>query len=176
MAGHDIVPGVMPASFKVAERSSGKAEVVPDFGDRAIGRVAPVDSIMWWVGLLKRYVQQSGDVALAREPIFQHGLRAILDLFLKDTFEIFPTLLTPDGCFMIDRRMGVYGHPLEVQALFYEMLRCMPLLLAPNDENKNALALAMKRADVLREYVRNYYWLDLKRLNAIHRRRAYRRG
>lgn len=169
VVGHDIVPGVMPASFKVTERSSGKAEVVPDFGDRAIGRVAPVDSIMWWVGLLKRYVQRSGDVALAREPIFQHGLREILDLFLQDTFEIFPTLLTPDGCFMIDRRMGVHGHPLEVQALFYEMLRCMPVLLAPNDENMQALALAKKRADVLREYVRNYYWLDLKRLNEIHR-------
>ncbi len=169
IAGHDVVPGVMPASFKVAQHESGKLELMADFGDRAIGRVAPVDSIMWWVGLLKRYVQRSGDMALAREPLFQHGLRQILNLFLQDTFEIFPTLLTPDGCFMIDRRMGVHGHPLEVQALFYEMLRCMSLLLVPNDDNKHALALASKRADVLREYVRTYYWLDLERLNEIHR-------
>ena len=36
-----------------------------------------------------------------------------LDVALRDSFEIYPTMLTPDGCFMIDRRMGVHGHPLD---------------------------------------------------------------
>jgi hypothetical protein len=45
-----------------------------------------------------------------------------LELTLREGFEVFPTLLVPDGAFMIDRRMGVYGHPLEIQALFYGML------------------------------------------------------
>ncbi len=169
IAGHDTMPEVMPASFKVTRLGSGKEEVVPDFGDRAIGRVAPVDSIMWWVGLLERYVEITGDMALAREPIFQRELRAILELCLRDSFEIYPTLLTPDGCFMIDRRMGVYGHPLEVQSLYYGVLRWMPFLLEDTEDNKHALELARKRADVLRDYVRSYYWLDLKQLNEIHR-------
>ena len=73
---------------------------------------------LWWVMLLARYVEVSGDMDLAQKPVFEKGLRAIVNILLRDTFEIYPTLLTPDGCFMIDRRMGVYGHPLEVQALF----------------------------------------------------------
>ena len=31
-------------------------------------------------------------------------------------FDLFPTLLVTDGSCMIDRRMGIHGHPLEIQA------------------------------------------------------------
>jgi hypothetical protein len=169
MAGYDLVLGVMPASFKIIEESPGHETIKSDFGDRAIGRVAPVDSVMWWVALLHRYVALTGHQALAHEPEFQEGLRAILRLLLRDTFEVYPTLLTPDACFMIDRRMGVYGHPLEIQSLFYGVLRFLPDLLVANDENAPLIELARKREQLLRDYVRRYYWLDLARLNQIHR-------
>lgn len=169
IAGHKRAPSVLPASFKVIKNSSGNEELDADFGDRAIGRVAPVDSIMWWVILLARYVEISGDMDLAQKPIFQKGLQAIANVLLRDTFEIYPTLLTPDGCFMIDRRMGVYGHPLEVQALFYGALKSVKFLLAPSRGNNALLKIVKERGTALRDFVREQYWLDLKRLNELHR-------
>lgn len=167
--GHGRVPGVLPASFHIVKGSDGKEEAVPDFGDRAIGRVAPVDSMMFWVSLLARYVEVSGDMDLAREPMFQEGLLDILQLVMRDSFEVYPTLLVPDGSFMIDRRMGVYGHPLEVQSLFYGMLKAMRFLLTPGGQNNDLLKLVRERGIVLRDFVRKHYWLDLERLNEIHR-------
>ena len=167
--GHKHVPIFLPASFKVVKKKNGNEELVPDFGDRAIGRVTPVDSLMWWVGLLARYVEVTGDMDFAHETLCQFGLQAILEHTLRDTFEFYPTLHTPDGCFMIDRPMGVHGHPLELQALFYAMLKFMPILLEHNKENEPRLVLAKEREEILRTFVREYYWLDLKRLNEIHR-------
>ena len=169
LAGHYKTPGVLPASFHVVRSETGAETLQSDFGDRAIGRVAPVDSMMWWVALLARYVESTGDLDLVRTPAVQAGLRGILDLVMQDSFEIYPTLLTPDGCFMIDRRMGVYGHPLEVQALFYGLLKAMRFLLSPCDENCEILGLVRERGVVLRNFVRRHYWLDLRRLNEIHR-------
>jgi hypothetical protein len=169
LEGHGKIPGVLPASFRVVQREDGREEALPDFGDRAIGRVAPVDSMMYWVSLLARYVEVTGDMDLAREPMFQEGLLGILQLVMRDSFEVYPTLLVPDGSFMIDRRMGVYGHPLEVQALFYGMLKSMRFLLAPGSENQERLKLVRERGIVLRDFVRKHYWLDLARLNEIHR-------
>ncbi len=169
IAGHKRNPIVLPASFKVVKNSAGKEELDADFGDRAIGRVAPVDSLLWWVMLLARYVEVSGDMDLAQEPVFQKSLQSILDLLLRDSFEIYPTILAPDGCFMIDRRMGVYGHPLEVQALFYGALKAMKFLLAPSSENKAFLKLVQERGRTLRDFVQQQYWLDLRRLNELHR-------
>ena len=45
-AGHRLNRGVMPASFRVV-REGGMETIHADFGDRAIGRVTPVDSILW---------------------------------------------------------------------------------------------------------------------------------
>lgn len=39
----------------------------------------------------------------------------ILNLCLTDGFDMFPSLLVTDGSCMIDRRMGIHGHPLEIQ-------------------------------------------------------------
>ena len=169
LAGHEKVPGVMPASFKVVADEEGEETLHADFGDRAIGRVAPVDSMMWWILLLNAYVRVSGDRALAERPEFQRGLRQIVTLWLKDQFEVFPTLLVPDGSFMIDRRMGVHGHPLEIQALFFGALCAVKNLLLPTPEHAPLLERADQRLRVLRNYVRIYYWLDLERLNEIHR-------
>jgi hypothetical protein len=40
--------GLMPASFEV----TSSQDIEPDFGQRAIGRVTPVDSGLWWIILL----------------------------------------------------------------------------------------------------------------------------
>jgi glycogen debranching enzyme len=172
MAGHDLHPGVMPASFEVKTDDEGEERLVVDFGNRAIGRVAPVDSMMWWAILLWAHQCATGDEEFARRPANQTRLELMLDLCLKGSFEVFPTLLVPDGCCMIDRRMGIYGHPLEIQALFYGLLVATRSLLRPNDDNRSLLDRAQARERTLRAYVREHYWVDATRLNEIHRFRA----
>ena len=160
--------GLMPASFKI-EVKGGKELVVPDFGEHAIARVTPVDSCFWWLLLLRAYVKVTGDLELAHSPKFQEGIQQILDLCLRTRFDLFPTLLVPDGSFMVDRRMGVYGYPLEIQVLFYAALRTAGELLLPKGESKNYLEATIERISQLAYHVRNYYWLDLIRLNEIYR-------
>lgn len=167
--GHEIQPGVMPASFRVLADADGDERITADFGDRAIGRVAPVDSMMWWMILLRMYVKASGDVEFAERRDVQRVMHMILSVCLKDSFEVYPTLLVPDGSFMIDRRLGVYGHPLEIQALFYGALQTASDLLRPTPEHTDTVKRALKRQQALRTYLRLFYWLDLERLNEIHR-------
>lgn len=169
LEGHQTLPRVMPASFKVIRGAGGEEELHADFGDRAIGRVAPVDAMMWWVLLVRAYVRASGDWAFARGEECQRGIRLVVSICLRDRFEVFPTLLVPDGSFMIDRRMGVYGHPLEIQSLFYGVLEAAEELLVDDETNRQIVEVAKKRRQVLTDYVRTYYWLDLERLNEIHR-------
>jgi len=171
MDGQDLHPGVMPASFRV-ESEDGDERLEADFGNRAIGRVAPVDSMMWWAILLFVYQRATGDTNLARTPRYQRRLELSLDLCLKASFEVFPTLLVPDGCCMIDRRMGVYGHPLEIQALFSALLDVGRALLEPTESNRSLLDRAAHRRRALQTYVRDRYWLDRSRLTEIHRFRT----
>ena len=172
VAGHEIQPGVMPASFRVQETADGEI-LQADFGEKAIGRVAPVDSMMWWVIILYIYTESTGDHALAKSDEFQDAIRQILHLCLKDSFEVSPALLVPDACTMIDRRMGIYGHPLEIQSLFYAVLRIAHQLLEPKESRHkregNILETASTRQRALQSYVRIFYWLDVERLNEIHR-------
>ncbi|HEY9829826.1 MAG TPA: glycoside hydrolase 100 family protein [Stenomitos sp.] len=160
--------GLMPASFKVAT-SFGEQFLTADFGEHAIARVTPVDSSLWWIILLRAYVKTTGDLALAHQPEFQKGLIHILRLCLADRFDMFPTMLVPDGAFMIDRRMGVYGHPLEIQALFYGALRAARELLAPDRQGEIYSLVVDQRLRTLNFHIRTYYWLDIKRLNEIYR-------
>ena len=98
--------GVMPASFKVLHDPVRNFEtIIADFGESAIGRVAPVDSGFWWIILLRAYTKSTGDSSLAEMPECQRGMRLILSLCLSEGFDTFPTLLCADGCSMIDRRM-----------------------------------------------------------------------
>ncbi|XP_050372361.1 alkaline/neutral invertase C, mitochondrial isoform X2 [Argentina anserina] len=133
--------GLMPASFKVKtaplDGSDGKFEEVldPDFGESAIGRVAPVDSGLWWIIMLRAY----GKITVT------------------------------DGSCMIDRRMGIHGHPLEIQALFYSALRCSREMLIVNDGTKNLVAAVNNRLSALSFHIREYYWVDMKKLNEIYR-------
>lgn len=159
--------GLMPASFEVVEEN--KEQVVrADFGERAIGRVTPVDSCLWWIILLRVYWKATHDIKLAHEPNFQQGMRLIVDLCLVKRFDMYPTLLVPEGAFMIDRRMGVYERPLEIQALFYAALVAADELLLP--ENKADIHEEIQqRLGRLKKHIREHYWIDLGRVNEIHR-------
>lgn len=163
--------GLMPASFKVA-LSYDKQYLTADFGEHAIARVTPVDSSLWWIILLRAYVKSTGDIELAHREDFQKGIIEILKLCLADRFDMFPTMLVPDGSFMIDRRMGVYEHPLEIQALFYATLRAARELLAHSRQGQIYKQFITQRLNTLNFHIREYYWLDLKRLNDIYRYRG----
>ncbi len=161
-------PGLMPASFKV-ESQDGQEYLTADFGESAIARVPPVDSCLWWILLLRAYIKTTEDLTLAHQPEFQEGIRAILDMCLVHRFAMYPTMLVPDGAFMIDRRMGVYEHPLEIQVLFYAALRAAKELLLTDECNQPCLNNINRRLETLTYHVREYYWLDLQRLNEIYR-------
>lgn len=98
--------GAMPASFKVLHDPVRNHDtLIADFGESAIGRVAPVDSGFWWIILLQAYTKYTHDQSLSEMPECQKGMRLILTLCLSEGFDTFPTLLCADGCCMIDRRM-----------------------------------------------------------------------
>jgi len=164
--GHRGASGLMPASFRVNATGDG---IDADFGDRAIGRVVPVDSAMWWTFLLRAYVVSTGDWDYAHQSDVQTCLREVLELYLIEQFETAPTLLVPDGAFMVDRRMAVYGYPLEIQALFYGMLLTARELLLCTGAERAILDVLDLRIRELRDYVLRYYWIDRARLNEIHR-------
>jgi hypothetical protein len=167
--GHELEPGLLPASFYLEPDGAGSTRIRADYGHLAIGHVAPVDSLMWWMILLHMYLRASDDQAFVASDICQRQMRDSLEMCLKARFEVLPTLLVPDGSFMIDRRMGVYGHPLEVQVLFYGMLDVALVHLADIPDNRRLLEAARQRRDHLREFVHQHYWLDMDVLNRIHR-------
>lgn len=78
---------------------------------------------LWWIILLRAYGKCSGDLSVQERIDVQTGIKMILRLCLADGFDMFPTLLVTDGSCMIDRRMGIHGHPLEIQvdgfSIFY---------------------------------------------------------
>ncbi|GER27541.1 neutral invertase-like protein [Striga asiatica] len=162
--------GVMPASFKVLHDPVRKTDtIVADFGESAIGRVAPVDSGFWWIILLRAYTKSTGDHSLAETPECQKGMRLILALCLSEGFDTFPTLLCADGCSMIDRRMGIYGYPIEIQALFFMALRSALSMLKHDTEGKEFIERIVKRLHALSYHMRSYFWLDFQQLNDIYR-------
>jgi glycogen debranching enzyme len=161
--------GLIPASFKVTENGDGE-ELFADFGEHAIARVAPVDSGFWWLLTLQAYVHVTDDRAFLGQASVQQAIRLVLDLSMTSRFDMFPTMLVPDGSFMIDRRMGVYGYPIDIQAQFFAAL-CAASDLLDADEPANApyRAALDERLPHLAHHVRTYYWLDLERLNQIYR-------
>ena len=167
--------GLMPASFKV--ESQGDSQYLhADFGDKAIGRVTPIDSCLWWIILLRAYVRATGDKDLAHSDSFQEALTFILEICLGPQFEMTPTLLVPDGACMIDRPMGLSGHPLEIQSLFYMALRAAREMLIRDNCGQALIDKINNRLGSLNFHLRDYYWLDLKKLNQIHRYEAEQFG
>ena len=159
--------GLIPASFKV-RLDQGQEYLEADFGEQAIARVTPVDSCLWWMLLLRAYIVAKKDFSLAYQPEFQQGIRLIMELCLATRFDLYPTLLVPDGACMIDRRMGISGHPLEIQVLFYAALRAARELLICRG-NEDIVEAIDHRLPLLSAHIRQHYWIDIHRLNAIYR-------
>ncbi|MEM8832338.1 MAG: glycoside hydrolase 100 family protein, partial [Cyanobacteria bacterium P01_G01_bin.19] len=167
--------GLMPASFKV-ESGEDSQYLHADFGDKAIGRVTPIDSCLWWIILLRAYAKATGDRDLAHSDSFQEALAFILEICLGPQFEMTPTLLVPDGACMIDRPMGLSGHPLEIQSLFYMALRAAREMLNDDECGQALTDKINNRLGSLNFHLRDYYWLDLHKLNQIHRYEAEQFG
>jgi hypothetical protein len=91
-----------------------------------------------------------------------------MDICLANRFDMYPTLLVPDGACMIDRRMGIYGHPLEIQVLFFAALRAARELLICTG-NGDIIEAIDNRLPLLCGHIRQHYWIDINRLNAIYR-------
>ncbi|NER39103.1 MAG: alkaline invertase [Oscillatoria sp. SIO1A7] len=159
--------GLMPASFKVMH-DGGEEYLKADFGERAIGRVTPVDSCLWWLFVLRAYIRATGDLSLAHSADFQKGIKLIMSLCLVARFDMYPTLLVPDAACMIDRRLDIDGRPLEIQALFYAALLTASELLLDSQENADIKQAIANRLHPLADHIRHHYWLDLKSLNAIY--------
>jgi len=83
--------GLIPASFKVAQ-DGGDECLIPDFGEHAIARVAPVDSGFWWLLTLRAYLEVSGDRELVERESVQAAIRMVLELCLTNRFDMFPTI------------------------------------------------------------------------------------
>lgn len=172
---HSPGQGLMPASFKVrtvpldGDESATEDILDPDFGEAAIGRVAPVDSGLWWIILLRAYGKCTGDLSVQERVDVQTGIKMILKLCLADGFDMFPTLLVTDGSCMIDRRMGIHGHPLEIQALFYSALLSAKEMLTREDASADLITALNNRLVALSFHVREYYWIDMRKLNEIYR-------
>lgn len=157
--------GLMPASFR-PEKQNGKCALKGDYGEESIARVTPADSVFWWLLTLRAYTQVTGDTDLCRREDFQEGIRMILALVLEGSFEMLPTLLVPEGAFMIDRRMGVYGHPLEIQALFFAGLRAALELLSDGDGLREGAEVRLRN---LRHHIGQFYWLDQSGLEELRK-------
>ncbi|MBD2449836.1 glycoside hydrolase 100 family protein [Nostoc sp. FACHB-152] len=159
--------GLIPASFKVVS-INGKEYLESDFGENAIARVTPVDSCLWWIIILRAYVKATKDLQFALQPEFQEGIALIMELCLATRFDMYPTLLVPDGSCMIHRRLGIYGYPLEIQALFYAALRAARQLLVCAGDEEIVIGID-KRLPLLQNHIRQHYWIDINRLNVIYR-------
>ena len=180
--------GIFPTSFV---EIAGK--LVADYGQRAIGRVCSVDASLWWVILAYIYVQRSGDRAWAVTAEVQIGIQQLLNLILHPSFRDAPTLFVPDGAFMIDRVLDVWGNPLEIQALLYgALLSAVGLIQMDLDdkgctenqaeqdlrEPENVLmgqqiyrkSYAIAWLKKLRNYMLKHYWINSKIVQTIRRR------
>ena len=170
--------GIFPTSFIEVDH-----HLVADYGQRAIGRICSVDATLWWPILAYLYVQRTGDQDWAIKTEVQIGLQRFLELILHPQFRDAPTLYVPDGAFMIDRPMDVWGNPLEIQVLLYASLMSAASLIKIDLEKENSTqsddfrqfqqhqfdyAIAwLKR---LKRYLLTHYWVNNKTIQVLRRR------
>ncbi|KAI3513410.1 hypothetical protein L1887_20742 [Cichorium endivia] len=64
---------------------------------------------------------------------------------------------------------GIYGYPIEIQALFFMALRCSLAMLKLDSEGKEFVERIMKRLHALSFHRRSYFWIDFQQLNDIYR-------
>jgi hypothetical protein len=184
--------GIFPTSFVEIN-----GNLVADYGQRAIGRVCSVDASLWWVILAYIYVKKSGDRTWASTFEVQIGIQHFLNLILHPTFRDAPTLFVPDGAFMIDRALDVWGNPLEIQVLLYGALLSAVGLIQVDIEEKGYLdsgssddlsnpehtpeniftgkqfyqkSYAIAWLKKLRSYMLKNYWVNSRIVQTIRRR------
>jgi len=162
-SNHFQTKGIFPTSFVEIE-----GKLVADYGQRAIGRVCSVDASLWWVILAYIYVKRSGDRDWAATKEVQLGIQNLLNLILHPSFRDAPTLFVPDGAFMIDRALDVWGNPLEIQVLLYGALLSAVGLIHVDGEEKRNYAIAWLKN--LRSYLLKHYWVNSHIVQTIRRR------
>lgn len=64
---------------------------------------------------------------------------------------------------------GIYGYPIEIQALFFMALRCSLAMMKLDAEGKEFVERIMKRLHALSFHMRSYFWIDFQQLNDIYR-------
>lgn len=153
--------GVFPASFYIEQD-----HITADYGQRAIGRVVSVDSTLWWPILAHSYVNRTSNHSWAENDSVQQAITRVLGLILNPDFREDPTLHVPDGAFMIDRPLDVWGSPLEIQVLLYGALVASARLVV----DKSIRLRALERAIKLRRYLRKHYWLTGRIVETLRRR------
>lgn len=181
--------GIFPTSFIEGQDH----HLVVDYGQRAIGRVCSIDATLWWPILAYIYVRRTGDHQWAIRREVQVGVQKFLDLILHPQFRDAPTLYVPDGAFMIDRPLDVWGNPLEIQVLLYGALLSAAGLLRINLEiqgyfHPTAKIRHLKSQDSLPEklnyqfqyaiawakrlhnYLLKHYWVNSKTVQTLRRR------
>jgi hypothetical protein len=170
--------GIFPTSFVEID-----GKLIADYGQRAIGRVCSVDASLWWAILACIYVKKSGDRTWAATTAVQIGIQRLLNLILHPSFRDDPTLFVPDGAFMIDRALDVWGNPLEIQVLLYgALLSAVDLIQIGLDQpssTKNASLIeqqiyqksyAIAWLKKLRSYMLKQYWVNSKIVQTLRRR------
>lgn len=175
--------GILPTSFVEIN-----GEIKVDYGQRAIGRVCSVDATLWWPILAYIYVKWTGDQEWATSIPVQVGIQKFLNLILHPTFRDAPTIYVPDGAFMIDRPLDVWGTPLEIQVLLYGALKSAAALIAFDlerqgyFENRSAqyesytqqqvqkLHLSISWLKNLRTYLLKHYWINSNIVQTLRRR------
>ncbi len=180
--------GIFPTSFV-----EHNGILVADYGQRAIGRVVSVDATLWWPILTHWYVQWSGDRAYACSSAIQTGIQQFLELILRPHFRAAPTLYVPDGAFMIDRPLDVWGAPLEIQTLLYGALLSAaglirqdlaekgyhgnpadfptpPLSESFTERQIHQFRLCLEWIHRLRCYLLRHYWVNSKTVQVLRRR------
>ena len=64
---------------------------------------------------------------------------------------------------------GVYGYPIEIQALFFMALQSARSMLKEDAEGKEFMDKIQKRLHAMSFHMRSYFWLDFQQLNDIYR-------
>lgn len=163
--------GIFPTSFHVSP-----TKLTADYGQRAIGRVVSVDATLWWLILAQVYCEWTQDWEWAGQERVQQGLKQFLRLILHPGFREAPTLHVPDGAFMIDRPLDVWGAPLEIQVLLYgALLSTTHLILQGRGpdiqaDEQQQVAQSLDLAIRLRRYLLKHYWLNSRIVQILRRR------
>ncbi|URE33065.1 hypothetical protein MUK42_16619 [Musa troglodytarum] len=88
---------------------------------------------------------------------------------LDGSNEAFEEVLDPDFGESAIGRVAPVDSDFVPQALFYSALRCSREMITFNDGSKNLVRAINNRLSALSFHIREYYWVDMKKINEIYR-------